>query len=226
MSTSRFVRLAGALMLVAGAVILMGIITAEALYPAAYTTGGNEISDLGGTEPPEALVLQPSATIFDLAMIASGVLVLGAAVGLQAGLGRMPVTLAVAAVGVGALGVGIFPGNTGGIHGLFAMLTFIGGGIAAIVTARVTRPPFRYLSALLGIIALATLGSYIALGDGSPLAGLGIGGIERWVAYPIVIWVIAFGGYLSAWPGRPSAGTGEPPPPGALESEHVVSTAR
>jgi hypothetical membrane protein len=226
MSTSRFVRLAGALMLVAGAVILMGIITAEALYPAAYTTGGNEISDLGGTEPPEGLVLQPSATIFDLAMIVSGVLLLGAALGLQAGLGRMPVTLAVAAVGVGALGVGIFPGNTGGIHGLFAMLTFIGGGIAAIVTARVTQPPFRFLSALLGIIALATLGSYILLGDGSPLAGLGIGGIERWVAYPIVIWVIGFGGYLSAWTGRPSAGTGTPPPPGDLDSDHVVSTAR
>ncbi len=80
------------------------------------------------------------------------------------------------------VGVGIFPGNTGGIHGLFAMLTFIGGGIAAIVTARVTQPPFRFLSALLGIIALATLGSYILLGeclipslDGTPLAGLGIG---------------------------------------------------
>jgi hypothetical protein len=58
------------------------------------------------------------------------------------------------------------------------------------------------LSAILGAIALATLGSYILLGDGSPLAGLGIGGLERWVAYPIVIWVIAFGGYLSAWPER------------------------
>lgn len=189
-------------MLVAGAVILMGIITAEALYPAAYTTGGNEISDLGGTEPPEALVLQPSATIFDVTMMVGGLLVLGAAVGLQAGLGRLSVTIAVAAVGLGALGVGVFPGNTGGIHALFAMLTFIGGGIAAIVTATVTRPPFRYLSAILGAIGLATLGSYILLGDGSPMAGLGIGGLERWVAYPIVIWVIAFGGYLSAWPER------------------------
>jgi len=226
MSTARFVRLAGALMLVAGAVILMGIITAEAVYPAGYSTGGNEISDLGGTEPPEGLVLQPSATIFDVTMIVSGGLVLGAAAGLQAGLGRMSVTLAVAAVGVGALGVGIFPGNTGGIHALFAMLTFIGGGIAAIVTARVTQPPFRLLSALLGIIALATLGSYVLLGDGSPLAGLGIGGIERWVAYPIVIWVIAFGGYLSAWQGRSNASTSAPPPPSDLDSGHVVSKAR
>jgi hypothetical membrane protein len=185
-------------MLLAGAVILMGIITAEALYPAAYSTGGNEISDLGGTEPPEALVLQPSATIFDVTMIVGGLLLLAAAGLLQPGLGRLSVTLVVAAVGAGALGVGCFPGNTGGIHGLFAMLTFVGGGIAAIVTARVTRAPFRYLSVALGAIALATLASYVLLGDGSPMAGLGIGGVERWVAYPIVIWVIGFGGYLSA----------------------------
>jgi hypothetical membrane protein len=197
-TTSRLVRASGALMLLAGAVILMGIITAEALYPAAYSTGGNEISDLGGTEPPEALVLQPSATIFDLTMIAGGLLLLAAAGLLQPGLGRLSVTLVVAAVGVGALGVGCFPGNAGGIHGLFAMLTFVGGGIAAIVTARVTRAPFRYLSVALGAIALGTLALYVLLGDGSPLAGLGIGGVERWVAYPIVIWVIGFGGYLSA----------------------------
>lgn len=52
----------GTLMFVAGVVILMGIITAEALYPVTYTTSGNEISDLGGTRPPEALVFQPSST--------------------------------------------------------------------------------------------------------------------------------------------------------------------
>ncbi len=203
MSANRPVRIAGALMLVAGAVILMGIITAEALYPAAYTTGGDEISDLGGMEPPQALVLQPSATIFDLTMITGGLPLLGAATLLQPGLGRRSVTLAVAAVGLGALGVGLFPGNTGGIHALFAMLTFIGGGIAAIVTSRATDPPFRYLSVILGVIALATLGSYVLLGDASPLASLGIGGVERWVAYPIVIWVTAVGGYLCAWQPAP-----------------------
>jgi hypothetical protein len=58
----------GVLLLLAGAAILMGIITAEALYPAPYHTDANTISDLGGTEPPEGLVLQPSAAIFDATM--------------------------------------------------------------------------------------------------------------------------------------------------------------
>jgi len=41
-------RLGGSLLTIAGVTILMGIITAEALYPNTFTTGGNEISDLGG----------------------------------------------------------------------------------------------------------------------------------------------------------------------------------
>ena len=43
----------------------MGIITAEALYPGTFSTGANEISDLGGTRPPNSVILQPSATIFN-----------------------------------------------------------------------------------------------------------------------------------------------------------------
>jgi hypothetical membrane protein len=198
MTATRLVRAAGALLFVAGAIILMGIITAEALYPAPYTTGGNEISDLGGTRPPDGLVLQPSATIFNLTMIVSGLLVIAGATCLHGGLGRLSVTLAVGALGVGALGVGAFPGNTGAIHALSALLTFVSGGVAAIVTARVTQPPFRYLSAALGAISLASLFSYLLLGEATPIAALGAGGVERWVAYPIVIWATGFGAYLSA----------------------------
>lgn len=198
MTTTRLVRAAGAMLFVAGALILLGIITAEAVYPGPYTTGGNEISDLGGTRPPEGLVLQPSATIFNFTMIVGGVLILAGAVSLHLALARWSDTLVIAALGAGALGVGVFPGPAGTIHALFAQLAFIGGGIAAIVTARSTAPPFRYLAAALGVISLATLVSYMLLGEGSPMAGLGIGGVERWVAYPVVIWVTGFGGYLAA----------------------------
>jgi hypothetical membrane protein len=69
-------RLGGGLLLVAGATILMGIITAEALYPGTFSTGANEISDLGGTRPPNSVILQPSATIFDASMVLIGVLVM------------------------------------------------------------------------------------------------------------------------------------------------------
>lgn len=41
----------GVLLLVSGAAILMGIVTAEALYPAAYSTNRNTVSDLAAMRP-------------------------------------------------------------------------------------------------------------------------------------------------------------------------------
>ena len=61
----------------------------------------------------------------------------------------------------------------------------------------VTTAPFRLISFLLGAGSLLTLVSCILLGDDSPMAAFGIGGIERWIVYPVILWVIAFGGYLS-----------------------------
>lgn len=192
------VRLAGVLLLLAGAIVLMGIITAEALYPAPYTTGGNEISDLGGTRPPEGLVLQPSATIFNLVMLGCGLLVLVAAWLVQRGLGRRSLAITLGLLGVGATCVGLFPGNTGTPHALFSLLTFVAGGVCGLVAARVTSAPFRYVSAALGVVSLGALLSYGVLGDAGPLASLGDGGVERWVAYPVVLWLVGFGGYLTA----------------------------
>ena len=190
-------RLGGGLLFVAGATILMGIITAEALYPGTFSTGANEISDLGGTRPPNSVILQPSATIFNLSMTLIGILVMAGSWFVQRAFGRRSVTIPIAVLGVAALGVGLFPGNTGTPHALFAMVTFISGGIAAISAARLTSAPFRYLSFFLGAASLATLGMYMLLGDGSPMALLGIGGVERWIVYPVVLWITAFGGYLS-----------------------------
>ncbi len=202
-------RLGGALLSLAGGIILLGIITAEALYPRAYGTGANEISDLGGTEPPNSLVFQPSATIFDGSMIVVGLLILAASWFVHRAFGRRSVTMPVALLGVGALGVGIFPGNTGTPHALFAMLTFISGGVAALTGSRVTTAPFRYLSVALGAVSLVTLILYMVLGDSNPMAGLGIGGIERWIVYPTVLWVTAFGGYV--------AGRGDAEPTSGLQ---------
>src|SRR2546423_8973351 len=72
-------KIGGALLFVAGAAILMGIITAEALYPAGYSTSRNDISDLGATRPPHSVIVQPSATIFDTTMILTGLLIIVAA---------------------------------------------------------------------------------------------------------------------------------------------------
>jgi hypothetical membrane protein len=191
-------RLGGSMLALAGSIILLGIISGEALYPAAYSTAGNEISDLGGTTPANGgIVYQPSATIFNLTMIVSGLLVAGAAVLVHRAFGRRAVTIPMLVLGLGALGVGVFPGPTGTPHALCAMTTFVAGGIAAVTGSIVARGPFRWLSIALGGVSLLTLGSYVVMGDGSPFAVLGNGGLERWIAYPIVLWIAAFGGYIA-----------------------------
>jgi hypothetical protein len=43
------------------------------------------------------------------------------------------------------------------------------------------------------------------------MAQLGEGGLERWIVYPIVLWLVAFGSYLLATPASPSLKAGVPP---------------
>ena len=197
---------AGALLFLAGAVILMGIITAEALYPAEYSTAGNTVSDLGGTLPSEGgVVLQPSATVFDATMVVSGVMIVAAALSFHLASGRRAVTIPTALLGLGVLGVGIFPGNTG-LHPIFALLAFVSGGVAAILSYKASDSPLRYIMVAFGTIPLLMLVLGILgapqpdgmglFGDAGPIAALGSGGMERWVAYPVVLWLAAFGGYL------------------------------
>jgi len=200
--------LGGTLLLLAGATILMGIITAEALFPRPYNTADNAISDLGSTFEPGGNVRQPSATIFNTLMIVTGLLVAAAAPALRGLFSSWALPIAVGLLGTFLFLVGVFPGtvengepSTEGVHPIVAALTFVSGGVAAILASRLTRPPFRYLSALLGLLALLALALSGWLGDTS----LGEGGIERWVAYPIVLWLVAFGGYILG--SAPSSGT-------------------
>jgi len=182
---------AGAFLFLAGFIALMGIITGEIFYPAEYSTAHSEISDLGSTRPPESLIFQPSATIFNSAMIATGILALaGAFLAYRAGWDRWSAFL-LGIVGAGILGVGIFPGNVRLWHGLCAMITFVFGGIAAVVSSRALTGPFRYFAALLGCITLLSL-----LGLSVLLPVLGDGGAERWIAYPIIFWLTGLGGYF------------------------------
>ncbi len=193
-----FRSLPGLLLFSAGAIILMGIITAEIFYPAGYTTAHSEISDLGATRPlPISVSYQPSATIFNATMIIGGLLILAASFILFMTGTKWFLIIFPALLGTGIFGVGIFPGNNAFFHPLFALLTFISGGFAAIVSSRMTRAPFGHLLALLGIITL----SFLFL---SPVCIplLGDGGTERFVAYPLVIWMIGLGGYLTGDEGR------------------------
>jgi len=97
---------AGILFCLAGSIILMGIITAESFYPNQYiyTTHNSMISDLGATEPPNSIITQPSATIFNLSMMLTGILTLIGTYFLFRYYNDRIAAILIGLVGLGALG--------------------------------------------------------------------------------------------------------------------------
>ena len=135
--------------------------------------------------------------IFDTTMLIAGVLLLTGAFALWRLYRHRVLTVVSALYGAGVFLVGNFPGNTTP-HPYVAMIAFIFEALTAIAVFRVTSAPFRFISLGVGLLSLAAL---IAseLGDNSLFVkSIGRGGTERWVVFPIILWLAFFGGYLLA----------------------------
>jgi hypothetical membrane protein len=141
-------------------------------------------------------------------MLVTGAMILGGAWFAYRALRRKAVLIPTAILGVGTVGVGIFPLTHPTPHTLFALTAFLAGGIAVILSSRVTAAPFRYLWMVLGTVALGATVLGVFFLEWAPVAELGEGGIERWILYPIVLWLVAFGSYLMAMPATRSPQAG------------------
>jgi hypothetical membrane protein len=187
---------AGALLALTGIGMIMAIITNEALYPAErhYSTFANSISDLSGTRPPNSYMVEPNRWIFIATMAVCSVLVLTSTYLLWSVITRRRVVIGLGLFGGGLIGIAIFPGNVVGWHPLFAMLCFVGGCVTAIMSRTVLAPPVRYFAFALGVIALvATVVGQEAFENVGIQAAIGYGGTERWIAYPVLLWLVMFG---------------------------------
>ena len=190
-------RVAGLLLVVAGSAVVLGIMTAEALYPAVYDVHRDTVSDLAAMRPDD-VVRQPSAAIFNTTMIVAGGLIAVAAVLLYRSRAGLLATLPVAGLGIGMIGVGVFPGNTVmAVHQLVSLATFLCGSLAAILTARLSSRLLRPVHVVLGGVALAFLLGYTFLGELAVFDRLGEGGVERWIVYPVVLWIVVLGAELA-----------------------------
>ena len=89
---------------------------------------------------------------------------------------RKAVTIPLALFGIGAIGVGVFPGNHLAPHQLFAMTAFISGGIAAVLAARVLVAPLRQMSVAIGVISLVSFVLAMFMLEWAPVAEIGEGG--------------------------------------------------
>jgi hypothetical membrane protein len=177
------------------------LVLAEILFPN-YNVSTNYISDLGAFCPSTGpCVIEPSADVFNGSIILLGLLILLGAYYLQRAFHSTPTAAIVALAGVGAIGVGLFPETTGIWHSVFSLIVFLFAGLAAVLTYRYQKRPMSYFSIALGVITLAALVLFI----GKVYLGLGAGGMERIVVYPVLIWSLGFGGHMMSTddPARP-----------------------
>lgn len=188
------IKLSGFFFFLASLTVIMGIVTAEIFYPG-YSISKNMISTLGASPPPDSVIKEPSGIIFDSIMLAAGVLTLFGTYFLSLAKKEKVATLFFALMGLGTLGVGAFPAFHPYAHPFSALIAFAAGGIAALLSARITEAPFRHLALILGIITLFVLMLGLFL-PGSIVPILGVGGTERWIAYPLMLWLSGFGGYF------------------------------
>ena len=183
--------LAGAFMFVGGVQFAIGMVLAEIFYPG-YNISGNYISDLGATCRETCTIYQPSAFIFNTSAIFLGIFILLSSYCIWLEFKNYLISILIGLSGLGALGVGLFPETTGTLHLIVSLITFLFAALSAIAARNFVKPPFTFFSVFLGIESLAAL---VLFGLDFYL-GLGPGGMERMIAYPVLLWAIGFGGYL------------------------------
>jgi hypothetical membrane protein len=137
------------------------------------------------------VIQQPAAKIFNSVMIAAGLMIMLAGYLVQRVFKKYYCTIPIGLLGLGFLGVGIFPGYVVPWHLIFALIIFFSGGISAIVSFRLVKSPLRYIFIVLGLITLVLLFT-----NKFASRHLGVGGSERWIFYPIVFWITGMGTYL------------------------------
>jgi hypothetical membrane protein len=183
---------AGILLFVGTGQFAFFFVLAEIYYPG-YDVSTNVVSDLGATcKSGVCKFVQPSSDIFNASIVILGMMLLLTGYCLWKGSASKALSLFESLAGVGALGVGIFNESYGAAHVLFSALTFVSAGIQAILVFKVAKAPYSFFSVVTGVV---TLGATVLYGTGTYL-GLGQGGMERMVVYPVLISGIAFGGYL------------------------------
>ena len=175
-------QIAGVLFFIAAAQFIFGIIFAEALYPG-YSISNNYISDLG---------IGPSANIFNVSVFLLGFFMIIGTYFLQRSFNIKILTLLFSLTAIGAMGVGIFNENLSPMHEIFSSIAFLFGGLSAIFSYKLIKKPFSIISIILGVLCLWSMILFIT----KEYIGLGQGGMERLIVYPVLLWAIGFGGYL------------------------------
>jgi hypothetical membrane protein len=206
----------GAILLLVGALeFIVGMAVTQVGYGSSYSLTQNYISDLGATKcgvfhGASSLVghyaCSPWHDVFNVSIILLGLLLIFAAILIRTAFparrSRSIGLVLLVVAGFGAMGVGFSPEDVDIlVHSVSAFLAFAGGGFALILLGfamfRDTRwDGYRAYTVLSGLVALIALVLFAAKVYGP----LGVGGMERLIVAPILLWAIVVGIHLARIP--------------------------
>jgi hypothetical membrane protein len=190
--THKNLAVAGSLFLLGSTQYVLALIIAESIYPD-YSISLNYISDLGSWGTPSAPIFNTSSIFFGLTVIVGSYL-------LFKHYKYRTFCFLFALAGLGIFGVGVFPEDIvvlgfSYFHHIFATFAFAAGGLSSILAFKIIKSPAKFFAIALGMLTLLAF-AFVLLTKASGGLGLGVGGMERLIVYPTILFTIGFGGYL------------------------------
>lgn len=178
--------------------VIHGIV--ESAWAKPYSWARNNISDLGNVhcamqaEPEPRYVCSPAHEMMNASFVVLGILlVVGAVLGhtWSRGITGTVSRLLIASAGAGFVLVGLAPADVDENQHFIGALLVMGVGnlgllVAGFALARWIRGPLRRLTSPLGITAIAAFALFLS----HHYLGLGMGGMERVAAFPLLVWTL------------------------------------
>ncbi|MFA5312411.1 MAG: DUF998 domain-containing protein [Methanomassiliicoccales archaeon] len=175
---------AGTLYFIGTVQFLILMIVAETQYPG-YSPADNYISDLGLWQYDSAYIFNPSVFVFGLLGAIGSYMLLRCT-----DWKWLSVLLIISSFG--AMGVGVFNEDVEGFHFIVSAMAFGFGALAAISSYWYLPSRIGVIGVVLGTVAMMATCLY----GTDTFLGLGHGGMERMILYPILGWLLLFNGHL------------------------------
>jgi hypothetical membrane protein len=185
-------KVAGSLLFVGVVQYVLAVVICEAIY-SGYSVRQQLVSELGDWS-----LAGNNAAVYDVSVIFWGISLIMGAYYIQRALKDRLFTSLLVISGVCAVFAGIVALNISYIlHGIFGLVVFVFGAASAIWSYKFVKAPLSCAPVVLGVVSLLAT-ALLILGQRSSdfYLGLGAGGMERFIIYPLILWLLGFGAYL------------------------------
>jgi hypothetical membrane protein len=184
-------RVAGISYAVSGTVMLLLTSLSETLY-SNYSIHKNSISDLAATTASTSFLEESAGFVWGLFWLVGSYFLLR-------NTGKRALMFVNLLPGIGILLAILSPENVNvAIHSVGAVIAFVPGAIVVILSYRMIKSELKYFTLTLGVASFVGIvlefGAYYSY---FVQQVLGPGGTERIIVYPILVWLMIFGGYLA-----------------------------